>query len=97
MKIIRGIKIGGLQQKILNPMLIFIIALIGAYAAVLYYLEGFGSPWVGMLIGGLISVVCALIGILLSLVFSTPVGPTIVAADLTVFLVFLAVGRLCKR
>lgn len=32
---------------------------IGAYAAVLYYLEGFGSPWVGMIIGGLISVICA--------------------------------------
>ena len=37
MKIIRGIKIGGLQQKIFNLMLIFIIALIGAYAAVAAY------------------------------------------------------------
>lgn len=34
MKIIRGFKIGGLQQKIFNLMLIFILALIGAYAAV---------------------------------------------------------------
>ncbi len=37
MKIIRGIKIGGLQQKIFNLMLIFIIALIAAYAAVAAY------------------------------------------------------------
>ena len=37
MKIIKGIKIGGLQQKIFNLMLIFIIALIGAYAAVAVY------------------------------------------------------------
>ncbi len=37
MKIIRGIKIGGLQQKICNLMLIFIVALIGAYAAVSVY------------------------------------------------------------
>lgn len=37
MKIIRGIKIGGLQQKIFNLMLIFIIALIGAYTAVSVY------------------------------------------------------------
>ena len=37
MKIIRGIKIGGLQQKVLNLMLIFIIALISAYAAVAAY------------------------------------------------------------
>ena len=37
MRIIRGIKIGGLQQKIFNLMLIFIITLIGAYAAVSVY------------------------------------------------------------
>ena len=37
MKIINGIKIGGLQQKIFNLMLIFIVALIGAYAAVAVY------------------------------------------------------------
>ena len=34
MKIIHGIKIGGLQQKLFNLMLFFIIALVGAYAAV---------------------------------------------------------------
>ena len=37
MKIVRGIKIGGLQQKIFNLMLIFIVALAGAYAAVSAY------------------------------------------------------------
>ena len=37
MKIIKGIKIGGLQQKIFNLMLIFIVAMIGAYAAVAVY------------------------------------------------------------
>ena len=37
MKIIRGIKIGGLQQKIFNLMLLFIAALIAAYAAVAVY------------------------------------------------------------
>ena len=34
MKIIKGIKIGGLQQKIFNLMLIFILLLVGAYVAV---------------------------------------------------------------
>ena len=34
MKTIRGIKIGGLQQKIFNLMLIFIVALIAVYTAV---------------------------------------------------------------
>ncbi len=37
MKIIGKIKIGGLQQKIFNLMLIFIVALIGVYAAVAIY------------------------------------------------------------
>ena len=37
MKIIKGIKIGGLQQKIFNLILIFIIALISAYAVVAAY------------------------------------------------------------
>ena len=37
MKIIRGLKIGGLQQKIFNLMLVFIIALIAAYTAVAVY------------------------------------------------------------
>ena len=37
MKIINGIKFGGLQQKILNLMLIFIIILVGAFVAVSIY------------------------------------------------------------
>ena len=37
MRIIRGIKLGGLQQKIFNLVLLFIVALIGAYAAVAVY------------------------------------------------------------
>jgi len=37
MKIIRGIKLGGLQQKIFNLMLIFIVALVGAFVAVSIY------------------------------------------------------------
>ncbi|MBQ2062610.1 MAG: cache domain-containing protein, partial [Oscillospiraceae bacterium] len=37
MKIIRGIKFGGLQQKIFNLMLVFILVLIGVYAAVSVY------------------------------------------------------------
>ena len=37
MKIIHGIKIGGLQQKIFNLMLIVVLALIGAFTAVSIY------------------------------------------------------------
>ncbi|MBQ5346697.1 MAG: metal ABC transporter permease [Ruminococcus sp.] len=43
-----------------------------------------------------ISVVCALLGILVSIVFATPVGSTIVAVDIFVFFVFFIVGKFKK-
>lgn len=43
-----------------------------------------------------ISVVCALLGILISIVFATPVGSTIVAVDIFVFFVFFIVGKFKK-
>ena len=44
-----------------------------------------------------ISVVAATVGILLSLLLSSPVGPTIVAADIVVFAVFFVIGAVTKR
>lgn len=44
-----------------------------------------------------ISVVCAGSGIILSILLSTPVGATIVAADLAAFLVFSAISSLCVK
>ncbi|MBR6429612.1 MAG: metal ABC transporter permease [Oscillospiraceae bacterium] len=41
-----------------------------------------------------VSVVCALLGILVSIVISTPVGSTIVAADILAFAGFYAAGKL---
>ncbi|MCQ2489957.1 MAG: metal ABC transporter permease [Ruminococcus sp.] len=41
-----------------------------------------------------ISVFCAALGIILSILFSTPVGSTIVAADIVVFFVFSLIGRI---
>lgn len=43
-----------------------------------------------------ISVVCALTGILASILFSTPVGSTIVVADITAFIIFSFIGRFVK-
>lgn len=43
-----------------------------------------------------LSVVCALLGILLALVFSTPVGPTIVAADISAFIICIIIGKIFK-
>ena len=44
-----------------------------------------------------ISVLCALLGIVLSIVFSTPVGATIVAADIVMFALNCFVGRMLRK
>ena len=44
-----------------------------------------------------ISIVCALFGILISIMFSTPVGSTIVLVDIFAFLVFCSIGSLKPR
>lgn len=45
----------------------------------------------------MISVVCALAGIVLSILYSTPVGATIVAVDIAVFLVNCLIGKIVRR
>ena len=44
-----------------------------------------------------LSVFCASLGILISVVFSTPVGSTIVAVDIVVFIIFSVAGKLSVR
>ena len=41
-----------------------------------------------------ISVVCALSGMLVSILFSTPVGATVVASDMVVFGIFALIGAM---
>ncbi|MCR5045335.1 MAG: metal ABC transporter permease [Treponema sp.] len=45
----------------------------------------------------ILSVVCSIIGLLVSIVAGTPVGSTIVAADLAAFILFCAAGHIRKR
>lgn len=47
-----------------------------------------------VLCSAIISVLCAVIGIISAILLSTPVGPTVVAADILAFLVCYAVGRI---
>lgn len=44
-----------------------------------------------------IAVVCAMLGFFGSIVFDTPVGPTIILLDIVTFLVFLVAGLLLRR
>lgn len=49
-----------------------------------------------ILCSAVISVLGAIVGILLSILFSTPVGATIVMVDLGIFLIFLIIGRILE-
>lgn len=50
-----------------------------------------------ILCSAVISVVCAAVGIILSILCSTPVGATIVCADIVVFLSFLLIAKVTGR
>ncbi len=50
-----------------------------------------------ILCSAVISVICAAVGIILSILFSTPVGSTIVTADIAVFLLFCGLSAILKR
>lgn len=50
-----------------------------------------------ILSSAVISVVCAAAGILISVLFSTPVGSTIVAANIVVFIAFWILGQITGR
>lgn len=50
-----------------------------------------------ILCSAIISVLCAAAGIMLSILFKTPVGSTIVTADIAVFLLFSGISAVMKR
>lgn len=45
----------------------------------------------------IISVFCAVIGIFIAILYGTPVGSTIVAADIAVFILCMLIGKITKR
>jgi zinc transport system permease protein len=45
----------------------------------------------------ILSVVCAVLGLCLSILFETPTGATIVITDIFAFLIFWLLGKLLKR
>lgn len=50
-----------------------------------------------ILCSAVISVLCAALGIILSILFSTPVGSTIVTADIAVFLIFCGISAVMGK
>ena len=45
----------------------------------------------------IISTLCAVTGIIVAIIISTPVGPTVVAVNIAVFAICALIGRACKR
>lgn len=45
----------------------------------------------------IISVICAVLGILMAILFSTPVGPTIVVCDIIAFLICFTLGKIFRK
>ncbi len=45
----------------------------------------------------LISVICAVIGIFIAILYGTPVGSTIVAANIVVFIIFTVIGKVIRK
>ena len=49
-----------------------------------------------VILSTIISVTCAIIGILAAIIFSTPVGPTIVVCDIVAFFICFIVGKISR-
>ncbi len=49
-----------------------------------------------VILSTIISVTCAIIGILAAIIFSTPVGPTIVVCDIAAFFICFIVGKISR-
>lgn len=82
-----------LGMNLVGSLLISALIIFPALSAMRVFLN-FKSV---IICSAVISVSCALVGILISILFSTPVGSTIVVADMVVFFISCAVGRVLKR
>lgn len=82
-----------LGMNLVGSLLISALIIFPALSAMRVFLN-FKSV---IICSAVISVSCALAGILISILFSTPVGSTIVVADMVVFFISCAVGRMLKR
>jgi len=79
-----------LAMNLVGSLLISALVIFPALSAMRVY-KSFLSVTI---CSAVVSVVCALLGILLSILAGTPVGSTIVAIDILAFAVFYLIGRI---
>lgn len=82
-----------LAMNLVGSLLISALVIFPALSAMRVF-KSFKSV---VICSSVISVVCAVFGILTSVVYGTPVGSTVVAADIAVFLAFLLIGKFAGR
>lgn len=82
-----------LAMNLVGSLLISALVIFPALSAMRVF-KSFKSV---VICSSVISVVCAVFGILTSVVYGTLVGSTVVAADIAVFLVFLLIGKFAGR
>lgn len=82
-----------LAMKLVGTLLISALVIFPALSAMRVF-KNFKAV---TLCSAILSVFCAALGIIVSLLADTPVGPTIVAVDIVAFLVFSLLGRVLKR
>lgn len=80
-------------MKLVGSLLISALVIFPALSAMRVF-KSFKSVTV---CSAIVSVVCALAGIFLSIIFEAPVGAAIVAVDIFVFFIFCVLGMIAKR
>lgn len=82
-----------LAMNLVGALLISALIIFPALAAMRVF-KNFFSVIVS---SAVIAVICAVIGIFIAILYGTPVGSTIVAANIAVFILFMLVGKITKR
>ncbi len=82
-----------LAMNLVGALLISALIIFPALSAMRIFKSFFSV----ILSSAIISVICAVIGIVIAILYGTPVGSTIVAADIIAFLICMVTGKILKR
>lgn len=82
-----------LAMKLVGALLISALIIFPALSAMRIFKNFFSV----IISSAIISVLCAVIGIFIAILYGTPVGSTIVAANIGLFVICMSVGKIAKR
>ncbi len=82
-----------LAMKLVGALLISALIIFPALSAMRIFKNFFSV----IISSAVISVLCAVIGIFIAILYGTPVGSTIVAANIVVFIICMSVGKISKK